>query len=188
MKKKAPKFFCENCGEEVKENAKICTHCGKFFTNIRCPKCFHQGDSKEFKNGCPECGYSNAKNNFNQKEELKSGDIIAFRSGKSVITHRIIEIKNDEEGTVLVTKGDNNNTEDRYPIRLEAVEGVFKYKIPKLGNFAMFLQTTVGTIVFISIPFIIFMIFDIAQRKKDNRIQKQRQEQLEKEIEELKKK
>ena len=52
----------------------------------------------------------------------------------------------------------------------------------------MFLQTTVGTIVFISIPFIIFMIFDIAQRKKDNRIQKQRQEQLEKEIEELKKK
>ena len=72
MKKKAPKFFCENCGEEVKENAKICTHCGKFFTNIRCPKCFHQGDSKEFKNGCPECGYSNNKNNFNQKDENES--------------------------------------------------------------------------------------------------------------------
>ena len=72
MKKKAPKFFCENCGEEVKENAKICTHCGKFFTNIRCPKCFHQGDSREFKNGCPECGYSNNKNNFNQKDENES--------------------------------------------------------------------------------------------------------------------
>ena len=72
MKKKAPKFFCENCGEEVKENAKICTHCGKFFTNIRCPKCFHQGDSSEFKNGCPECGYSNNKNNFNQKDENES--------------------------------------------------------------------------------------------------------------------
>ena len=106
----------------------------------------------------------------------------------SVFPKCIITKNSPSEGTVLVTKGDNNNTEDRYPIRLEAVEGVFKYKIPKLGNFAMFLQTTVGTIVFISIPFIIFMIFDIAQRKKDNRIQKQRQEQLEKEIEELKKK
>ena len=71
MKKKAPKFFCENCGEEVKENAKICTHCGKFFTNIRCPKCFHQGDSREFKNGCPECGYSNNKNNFNKNNSTK---------------------------------------------------------------------------------------------------------------------
>lgn len=123
-----------------------------------------------------------------KKEELKSGDIIAFRSGKSVITHRIIEIKNEEEGTVLITKGDNNNTEDRYPIRLEAVEGVFKYKIPKLGNFAMFLQTTVGTILFISMPFVIFMTFDIIQRKKESKIQKQKQEQLEKELEELKKK
>lgn len=123
-----------------------------------------------------------------KKEDLKNGDIIAFRNGKSVITHRIVEIKDDEKDTVLITKGDNNNTEDQYPIRLESVEGVFKYKIPKLGNFAMFLQTTVGTIVFISIPFIIFMIFDIVQRKQDIKIQKQKQEQLEKEIEELKKK
>ena len=56
-------------------------------------------------------------------EELKVGDIIAFRSGKSVITHRIIEINNEEEE--LITKGDNNNTEDRYPVSFSNVEGLY---------------------------------------------------------------
>lgn len=121
-------------------------------------------------------------------EELKEGDIIAFRSGKSVITHRIIEIKKNENEINLITKGDNNNSEDRYPIDLEAVEGIFVYRIPKLGNFAMFLQTTLGTVIFISIPFILFIIFDIIQRKKDTKMQKQKQEKLEKELEELKRK
>lgn len=121
-------------------------------------------------------------------EELKEGDIIAFRSGKSVITHRIIEIKKNENEIKLITKGDNNNSEDRYPIDLENVEGIFVYRIPKLGNFAMFLQTTLGTVIFISIPFILFIIFDIIQRKKDSKMQKQKQEKLEKELEELKRK
>lgn len=121
-------------------------------------------------------------------DEIKEGDIIAFRSGKSVITHRIVEINNSDSESKLVTKGDNNNSEDRYPVNLETVEGIFVYRIPKLGNFAMFLQTTLGTVIFISIPFILFIIFDVAQRKKDNKIQKQKQEKLEKELEELKKK
>ncbi len=62
MKSKTAKFFCENCGNEVREDAKICTHCGKFFTNVRCPRCGFQGSSRQFKNGCPECGYSKDKN------------------------------------------------------------------------------------------------------------------------------
>ena len=36
---KKAKFFCENCGSEVPENAKFCKNCGKFFSAVRCPKC-----------------------------------------------------------------------------------------------------------------------------------------------------
>lgn len=119
--------------------------------------------------------------------ELKEGDIIAFRSGKSVITHRILEVTQENGETVFITKGDNNNIEDKYPVRAEQVEGIFENRIPKLGDFAMFLQTTVGTILFISIPFTIFMIHDINERKREKELQLQKQAKLEKELEELKK-
>lgn len=64
---KKAKFFCENCGEEVPQNAKVCTKCGKFFTFVRCPKCFYTGESKIFTHGCPECGYA-IKHNGNYRK------------------------------------------------------------------------------------------------------------------------
>lgn len=65
MKKNSAQFFCENCGAEVPEKAKVCTHCGKFFSSVRCPKCAWTGLSKDFKDGCPKCGYSGKSSNSN---------------------------------------------------------------------------------------------------------------------------
>ena len=120
-------------------------------------------------------------------QDLKKEDIIAFRSGSSVITHRIIDIKTENGQNFFVTKGDNNNTEDRNLVSLSSVEGIYTGRIAKLGNFAMFLQTTLGAVIFISIPFILFMITDVVQRRKDAQLQKEKQEQLERELQELKK-
>lgn len=122
-----------------------------------------------------------------QTNKLKVGDIIAFRSGDAVITHRIIEIAKEKNETVFYTKGDNNNVEDKYPVYVDEVEGVFKYRIPQLGNFAMFVQTTVGTITVVLIPFILLTIYDINQRKKETKLQLEKQKKLEKELEELRK-
>lgn len=52
------KFFCENCGSEVPQNAKMCKKCGRFFASVRCPKCGETGDANIFKKGCPACGYA----------------------------------------------------------------------------------------------------------------------------------
>ena len=57
MDKKQAKFYCENCSEEVKQNDKFCKKCGRFFSNVRCPKCGKIGSSNSFSNGCPSCGY-----------------------------------------------------------------------------------------------------------------------------------
>lgn len=57
MKKQA-KFFCENCGEEVAQNARFCKKCGRFFSAVRCPQCGKVGSSHAFVNGCPSCGYA----------------------------------------------------------------------------------------------------------------------------------
>ena len=53
MRHKKAKFFCENCGAEVPENAKVCKKCGKFFISVRCPGCGKTGNSKDFEKGCP---------------------------------------------------------------------------------------------------------------------------------------
>ena len=120
-------------------------------------------------------------------DELKVGDIVAFKSGTSVITHRIVEIKEKDGQKEFITKGDNNNTEDRYPVEASKIEGIYINRIAKLGNVAMFLQTTTGAIIFISIPFILFILTDINQKKKERKMQTEKQKRLEQEIKELKK-
>lgn len=55
---KRSRFFCENCHHEVRPNAKVCPHCGRFFEAVRCPVCSYVGESRDFINGCPNCGYA----------------------------------------------------------------------------------------------------------------------------------
>ncbi|MDR1625765.1 MAG: zinc ribbon domain-containing protein [Spirochaetia bacterium] len=54
-----PAFFCQNCKKEVSARDKICPYCGRFFTDVRCPKCGYSGEALEFRFGCPSCGYLN---------------------------------------------------------------------------------------------------------------------------------
>jgi hypothetical protein len=55
-----PKYFCENCGSEVKPGAASCPTCGSRFTSVRCPKCGYEGKESAFRTGCPACGYMEA--------------------------------------------------------------------------------------------------------------------------------
>lgn len=66
-----PKFFCENCGKEVRKNASFCPHCGKFFASVRCPVCNYTGIASRFGNGCPRCGYALKRENEKGEEEKK---------------------------------------------------------------------------------------------------------------------
>lgn len=69
IKPTVPKFYCENCGNEVKQNSKLCPHCGKFFSSVRCPKCNYLGTTKDFTNGCPKCGYAITQNNSHTQKK-----------------------------------------------------------------------------------------------------------------------
>ncbi|WP_407425831.1 zinc ribbon domain-containing protein [Treponema sp.] len=75
-KQQSAKFFCENCGAEVPQDAKVCKHCGKFFSSVRCPVCGETGTPGKFSNGCPKCGYAVGKgkkiNSPKQKESHAS--------------------------------------------------------------------------------------------------------------------
>ena len=118
--------------------------------------------------------------------ELKVGDVIAFMDGSVVVTHRIMDITTDESGKLLfTTKGDANNAEDLRPVNEDKLVGIYKARIAKLGNFALFLQTPLGMVLFIGIPLLAFIIYDIIRRRHYAAKEGKRTAELEAELERL---
>lgn len=123
-------------------------------------------------------------------QNLKKGDIIAFKEDDVVITHRIDEVEEKDGQVQYITKGDNNKAQDIGSVLPNQIEGVFKFKISRLGNLAMFVQTPLGMIVCLSIPIIIIILLQTADSKKEKEklISKlNKQSEMEDEIEKLKK-
>lgn len=121
---------------------------------------------------------------------LKEGDIIAFKDGDIVITHRIKKIKEVDGDIRYITQGDNNNTEDTGYVLPEQVEGIYQFRVAKLGNLAMFVQTPIGMVVCISIPLIMLAILQLLDSRKEKEIiqaNEDKQRQMEEEIEKLRK-
>ena len=73
---------------------------------------------------------------------LKEGDIIAFHSQDSVITHRVV--KNNEVEGKFTTKGDANAGEDMNDVPYDAVIGEVTYHCPLLGELLWVYTSTVG--------------------------------------------
>ncbi len=116
-------------------------------------------------------------------DELAVGDVIAFMEGDTVVTHRIVEVQTGENGEVQwSTKGDANNTEDQNPVLEGNLVGIYKWRIPKLGDFAMFMQTPLGMIVFIGVPLLAFIIYDIIRRQRYSNREQKKAAELEAEL------
>ena len=66
--------------------------------------------------------------------ELSKGDIINFKRGNIIITHRIKEVLKDEAGNLsFETKGDNNNAIDEEKVQPNDIRGTVIKVVPKLG-------------------------------------------------------
>ena len=124
-------------------------------------------------------------------DDLKVGDVIAFKSGEIVVTHRIVDIVNEEGQVKYKTKGDNNNAEDIGYVLPDNVEGVYQFKLVGLGNLAIFVQTPTGMLACLSIPLLLLVLLHLKESKEDKKYLKEKvnkEKEMEKEIEELKKK
>ena len=64
--------------------------------------------------------------------DVQKGDVIAFQTvSGALVTHRVIGV--EENGMVLVTKGDNNDVEDGPTTTVENFRGETLFSIPYLG-------------------------------------------------------
>jgi signal peptidase len=123
-------------------------------------------------------------------KDVKKGDIIAFfdpdGNGTSVLTHRVVEVIEEDGKLSFRTKGDANNTEDQKPVAADKLVGIYQRKISGAGNVAMFMQTTTGLIVCVGIPLIILVGYDLVRRKLYDKKNQQDTEALLAELNELK--
>lgn len=104
-----------------------------------------------------------------EAEKLEIGDIISYRNMENTVTtHRIIDIEYTESGEIeFYTKGDNNSSADSGTVTEEEIEGVFIFKIAKLGSFLMYLQEPKGICTIILIVLIAGCIWILVGKKED---------------------
>ena len=119
-------------------------------------------------------------------EALKPGDIIAFKEGSIVVTHRIVRVETAEDGTLqFITKGDANNTEDSQPVSAANLVGRYAGRIAHLGDVALFAQKPVGMAGFIAVPVLCFVLYDASVRRREAAREARRTRELERELERL---
>lgn len=95
--------------------------------------------------------------------KLQAGDIITYKDGRMLITHRIIEVK--ENGN-FITKGDANDAPDINEVAKKQIVTRFVFKVPYAGMIIAKLQDTffLGLVWLIIMYFLIKEIFN--ERKK----------------------
>jgi len=73
---------------------------------------------------------------------LDINDVIQFKRDGVLISHRIIEKKNDDkEGLLFRTKGDNNSASDSDLVKPQDIKGTIKYIVPKIGWLTLLIKS-----------------------------------------------
>ncbi len=124
-----------------------------------------------------------------EAKDIKVNDIISFfdpaGNGTSIVTHRVIEIVEENGEIFFRTRGDNNNTEDKKLVPAENLVGIYKTRIAGAGHIAMFMQSTAGLIICVVLPIILLVGYDIIRRRIYEKNNKQDTDALLAELEAL---
>jgi signal peptidase len=75
-----------------------------------------------------------------ESKNLNVGDIIQFKKDNILISHRIIEVLDNNKDIEYRTKGDNNSTSDMELVKPENIKGKLTKVIPKIGWPTLFLK------------------------------------------------
>lgn len=100
-------------------------------------------------------------------------DVIAFRQGDVVVTHRITNWYNQKNELLYETKGDANNAPDQTLVPAKNIIGKNIFQIPYIGNILFYIKTLPGFITLVIFPTLIFILLEMWNIKRE----------LEKEIE-----
>lgn len=87
--------------------------------------------------------------------EYSQGDVVTFqrREDDEATTHRIVDKKTDEQGSVeYIVKGDANNANDLRPVGLAEIAGKVVLQIRYLGFVIDFAKQPIGFLTLVGLP------------------------------------
>ena len=90
------------------------------------------------------------------------------------VTHRVIEIIEENGIKKYKTKGDNNNTEDKEKITYEQIEGKYQFKINQFGIITEILKSKITLIILILMIVFIYYHKGKMEHKRQERKEKRR--------------
>jgi signal peptidase I len=105
-------------------------------------------------------------------QELQVGQVIVFpdpQDGSQHLVSRIVEIRQQNDQPLFVTKGDQSLFDDPYPVPAGNVEGVVSKRIPGLGPFIDYANSTYGFIVTVLLPSCIIVFYLIVRHRRKKR-------------------
>ena len=102
--------------------------------------------------------------------EYKVGDIITYVAGgrnSLSITHRIIEIKKNNNNIVYITKGDANDSIDMAEVSYRRIIGKVRLNIPYVGYAVAAAKKPMGFLFIIVVPAILIIYDEIVKVYKE---------------------
>ena len=126
-------------------------------------------------------------NEDGEEVTIQYGDIIAFQiyGSEHVITHRIIEVLEEDGRLEFVTAGDYTGTPDADTVMPHQIVGRYFARFAGVGSVALFLQQPIGMVVFVAIPLVLFLVYDLLRRYIYNKKHKQQDDSEKDELERL---
>ncbi|MCD6240803.1 signal peptidase I [Candidatus Bathyarchaeota archaeon] len=94
-------------------------------------------------------------------EDVKVGDVIAFRTGESRIIHRVIDRVVEDGSIYFKTKGDANEEPDPWLVRPQDICGVVILTVPYYGYLIYFAQTPLGFTLMVIVPAILIIAGEV---------------------------
>ena len=91
---------------------------------------------------------------IHREEAYAVGDVITYRNGSALITHRLIG--DGPEG--VTTKGDFNDTPDLEPVAVKQIVGRVVLVIPALGRVLLFLRTPAGLLTLLGCAMLLLVL------------------------------
>lgn len=98
-------------------------------------------------------------------DTLQPGDIITFQSINpqhygEVITHTIRDrvVYEGEPAFITYSSGGETEENDPYPVPADKVIGKYQFRLPGLGYFFQYLETTAGYITLIFLPYLVLIL------------------------------
>lgn len=103
------------------------------------------------------------------KNEIKEGDIITFKSGDSLVSHRVNKIEN----YIYETKGDANNTVDANRIEFSDIVGKdTNINIPYVGYYVKYINDHMYILIIVAVVLVLDFILSNIKINNEKSIEK----------------